>query len=117
MRLALAAQVFDPGGHILLDAAGDSSISEVSRRVSRTATLDGGVALNDTGCSAGDRQLDLLLDNLSAAASDTLAYLTRTYPLLTVSLREGCFSGVPQSYRYSQGRGRLVIWIKEQRSA
>jgi hypothetical protein len=47
--VALEAAVFDPWGAVLLDASPDSTLDTHTRRVTRTATLDGHSVIIDHG--------------------------------------------------------------------
>ena len=52
MRVAFESTVFDPVGSIGLDALPGSDLSASTRRVTRTATLDGNAVIIDNGYTA-----------------------------------------------------------------
>ena len=73
------------------------------RRVSRTATLDGGVSINDNGYVPGDRDISIKVPNASKAIADYLAYIAETYSQIIISTEESVFLGVPASFFVDQG--------------
>lgn len=80
------------------------------RRISRTATLDGGVSVYDTGYSAGDRDLTIRVPGASRAIVDFMAYLVATYSEITVTTEESAFLGVPAvSYVDADGAAVMII--------
>lgn len=84
-----------------------------SRRVSRTATLDGGAEVYDTGYSAADRtfSLDLLTNGAGAAWVERIV---RTYALIRVSCRDGVFTAVPESWANEGRTVKLTLLITEE---
>ena len=114
--IILAPTVFDWTGDIALDALESSSLSDISRRSNRIATLDGGAVFNDTGHSAADRIFRIAWDIESPEQWAAVARLVRLYPLITVSSREGVFSANPQSLERDEkeNRGRLRLLIYQQ---
>jgi hypothetical protein len=114
--IILAPTVFDWTGDIALDALESSSLSDISRRSNRIATLDGGAVFNDTGHSAADRIFRIAWDIESTEQWAAVARLVRLYPLITVSSREGVFSANPQELARDEkeNRGRLRLMIYQQ---
>ena len=102
--VSLEAAVFDPLGAITLDALPDSELSASTRRVTRTATLDGNAALVDNGWTAADSTLTIEA-YLTPAEEATIQRLIRLYPGVICSTEGGCYLGVIQSFaRTSAGR-------------
>jgi hypothetical protein len=91
MIAVLSAIAADPLGVVELeiDFSG-SDFNSLSRRISRTATLDGGVVLTDLGYSDGDRTV-LLATPPDAEALAGLQYLLRNYGLVNVALPDGFY--------------------------
>lgn len=54
MLATLSTTTADAAGYVELDATWESTGGDVSRRVNRIATLDGGVVISDGGFSEGD---------------------------------------------------------------
>ena len=83
---------------------------KVSRRLTRTATLDGGATIYDTGYSAAARTLTLVTD---ISYLDWMERIVKTYSLVLVSTEEGLFKGAPRSSRIRNGRVEIDILVKE----
>lgn len=73
-----------------------SVIKNYSRRVSRTATLDGGSVVTDSGYTDTDRTLTIQT-RITEAQETILKYLIQTYALLTVVTDEGCYTCAPSN--------------------
>jgi len=117
--IGLSTNVYDlQGARIFRQAELDSKKCNENyrrdRRVSRTATLDGGVSVYDTGYSAGDRDMTIKVPRASRAISDYFAYLVKTYSEITVATSESVFSGVPAIWFIdSEGAANMVINLTE----
>jgi hypothetical protein len=72
----------------------DSDFTVASRRVSRTATLDGGALIVDNGYTASDATFTISLPHISATARTALLDTIKTHSLLVLSCKAGCFLGV-----------------------
>ena len=113
MLISLAAPNFDLDGAVMLKATLASVLGDTDRRVSRSATLDGGVVLTDFGFSHGDRTLEVVVAEISPEDYALLAYLHQTYPLLTLSCDQGHFIGCLQSLRPKDGGVTCSYLVKE----
>lgn len=114
MLVALESFVFDPAGAIVIDALPDSELSASTRRVSRTATLDGNAALIDNGWTAADSTLTIEA-HLTEAEEATIQRLIRVYPEVVCSTDGGCYLGVIEFVRRTTN-GRIVISFLIQRA-
>jgi len=92
MIISLCSRVFDPDGAMLISINPDSELGSSTRRVNRVKTLDGGVSINDTGFSDGDREFKLKAQ-LSALEVEQINRLYQLYPLLSISTSNGVFEG------------------------
>lgn len=104
--IGIATTVYDASGAWWIDAPGTDGLEQSrtgARRVSRTATLDGGCVYYDTGFSAADRDIDVRIPDATPADIARAAYLVETYGEVTVSLDDGCYLCRPASYRVSGG--------------
>ena len=112
--VSLAAAVFDPIGSVTIEALPDSELSASTRRVTRTATLDGNAAMVDNGWTASDSTLtvEAYLDTTQEAVINRLI---RLYPDVVCSTEFGCYSGVIQSFNRTAA-GRHVISFLIQRA-
>jgi hypothetical protein len=114
--VSLCALTIDPLGVIripILDQA--SGLGSVSRRVSRTRTLDGGYALHDGGYAASDR--DIRLEWLTNSdIDDAVERLVRLYGRATLSQRDGCYLVALSSFRRGTPRSAINILVLERLS-
>lgn len=114
--IVLAAPVYDPAGWLELrtvDRSG-SDTAALSRRVTRTATLDGGASVNDAGYSPADRTVLLNLDPTTDADTvEAVRRLLRIYSTLLLSMRDGLFYAAPSTYRVTNGKATLTLLITE----
>ncbi|CAH1044572.1 hypothetical protein [Halomonas sp. TD01] len=110
--IGLAARSYDPLGALLLPHREGTSMGDLSRRVSRVRTLDGGVAVTNRGHSPGDRTLTISLSGLPMAVVDRARRLVRLHASITVSMPDGCFIGVPSEY--VENRQLLTILVTEE---
>jgi len=95
MLISICAELFDLGGDFLLDAdPADSDFSGIARRVSRTATLDGGCILVDNGYTASDAVFVIVLKSLDVATRARLNALVMTHSAILVSPGDGVYAGV-----------------------
>jgi hypothetical protein len=112
--IGLSSLLFDPDGALRIEESPDSELSELRRRVSRVRTLDGGVAVNDTGYSAGDRDLVVRWQIRNAGDYGAAQRLVRVWPRLLVTLREGAFVVAPDSVRARGKIGEIRLLVLEQ---
>jgi hypothetical protein len=111
--IGISTQIFDLQGARLFQNELNSAVlsnAAGARRVSRTATLDGGAVLYDTGFSAGDKTIDVTEKNASQAAIEWAEYIVSTYSTVTVTTKDGAYTGAPQEY-YLDTYGVLHIII------
>lgn len=85
-------------------------LGELTRRVSRTATLDGGVALTDQGYSDGDRTLVITARGTEEQA-ENVAYLLRNYSTVTVSVADGCYLAALSNLTYVDGALQITALV------
>ena len=114
MRVTFESTVFDPVGSIGLDALPGSDLSASTRRVTRTATLDGNAVIIDNGYTAADSTL-----SVEAWVTETeyqrLQHLMQTYPELIASTLDGCYLGVIDALRPG-GQGQTLVSFLIQRT-
>lgn len=116
--IGLATQTFSATGAVLLTRTrADSDIYGLGRRVSRVATLDGGVVLTDNGHAAGDRDLQIVADRVDVATHRAVEALVKNYGQLMVSTDAGCFLGAVEAMNYRDGKLQLKILVSEQLNA
>ena len=95
MMVFFSAPIFDPAGAVVLFAErGQSSILGYQRRLSRTATLDGGSYIYDGGFSHADRTLKFTISTISESQLDILLHLCRDYTVINCAIADEFFLAV-----------------------
>lgn len=118
--IGISSTIFDTSGTLYVDG-GELSASEAlknnvrERRATRTATLDGGVSVYDTGYAAGDRDMEVRVPSPSREMIDFFFYMVETYNLIMVTTEDGAYYGVPQrAYLDADGAAVLNVSITEE---
>lgn len=118
--IGVSTRIFDLNGARVfradeIDAKYELTNTDVQRRMSRTATLDGGVAVYDTGYAPGDRDITIRVLNATKDVIDFMLYLVQTYSEILVTTAESAFVGVPgRAYVDSEGAAILVVNITDE---
>ena len=105
-------------GHVLVEAGADSRLRTTERRVSRTATLDGSVAIDDNGFADGDRTMVLVLpDRQSTKATiQAIETLRDSFNRVTVATDEGVFEALITRLTFGT-RSRIEFMVSSKLSA
>lgn len=107
--LSLSAPIFDVQSPTVLRAiGGQTSPINLSRRNTITATLDGGVVLEDGGYADGDRNLSFVFPGLLLTQHTQITRMIKSYSLIVISFYDGCYTLAPSSYTVSRGDGTLT---------
>lgn len=91
----------------------ESDYGDIVPRISRTATLDGGAVITNSGCSHADRTLVIVADNVSFATETAIKRMTSLSQTIWMSNREGIFSGVISQLSCKSGRVRFTYLVTE----
>lgn len=81
------------------------------RRISRTATLDGNVLIDDLGFADGDRTLTAIELDATEAAVNFAKYLVENYSLINVTTDDGAYEAAPESYTVDDGKVSLTLLV------
>lgn len=112
--ISICAEQYDPEySPVLLRLSPGTDLVNVSRRVSRIATLDGGCIITDHGVSHADRTFEISIANIPPDLERRLFGLYVTYAWLRVSTWEGVYRSKISRYRYREGTLSITILIKE----
>lgn len=112
--IGIASVVYDESGDMVFSTpARTEDEVRANRRVSRTATLDGGVAVTDFGYSDGDRDIKVVDPSATDEAIAFAKRVVENYPVVTVSSRDGSFLAVPDGWEYVGGVLTLKLLIVE----
>lgn len=86
----------------------NSDYRTVTRRLSRSQTLDGGVVLDDAGFSDGDRTMEFQFNDVSAEDVAALQAIAEDYPDIKVATEDGLFQGGLERVRVYNG----VLYVR-----
>jgi len=117
MLISLSAPLFDLAGTLTLTARADNYLGAITRRVNRTATLDGAVYVEDRGFADGDRDPEFDCPNTTLADYERAAYLQRTYPRLYLSTPDGVFVAALRRLAVSDGSTLILTLMIIERIA
>ena len=116
--IGIASIIFDLNGDIIFhNYKRQQGLRSMSRRLSRTDTMDTEVAIEDNGLAQGDRNINIVIEHPTKAQADRLQYLTENYSDLRISTMEGVFLGVIKSFRETAGKLYISIMVKERLTA
>lgn len=99
-------------GNVIIKELGTSDLSSKTARVSRTTTLDGGVYINHSGFTDGDRTLKIKAV-INQTQADILNNIFQYQMFVIVSILDGVFLAAIESYNNKSGQANLIILIKE----
>jgi len=112
--ISLCAEQYDPEySPILLHPGPGADLVTVPRRVSRTATLDGGCVITDHGVAHADRTLEITVPSVSSKLERQIWGLYVTYAWLRVAMFDGVYRAKISRYRYREGQLAITVLIKE----
>lgn len=115
-RIGISTSVFDADGAraVAVDSKTFFNADSGSRRITRTATLDGGSTIYDTGFAAGDLTINVTSITDSKDIGDWFAYIVKNYNSVNVVTPRGMFYAVPQKWNINNGLPVLTLMITEQ---
>lgn len=117
--IGISTQTYDIiGAWLFMNTDHDNDMKNRSggRRVSRTATLDGGATVYDAGYSDGDRTINAVENWASEAAVAFARYIVEHYTSVAVTTEDGAYKAVPSSYQLNNGNLRMELLITEKLS-
>jgi hypothetical protein len=110
--IGISTPVYDLNGSRVFRQADIANLSG-ARRVTRTATLDGGVSVYDTGYTDSDRECSVVEVDAGAAAIEFARRIVATYDSIIISMDDGAYRGVPESHRMNGGDLEMKVLITE----
>lgn len=108
--ISITTQIASSYAVVLQEDPDGSNLDRLSRRVSRSATLDGEAVVNDSGYTDMDRTM-VIEAEITEAQKTILDYLFQTYTRLNVSTRAGFFVCAPGNMDPDNGRLRLTLLV------
>ena len=100
------------GGFVILDM-NTAPPRDGSRRLSRTATLDGGAVITDGGVTDADRSFDFTAIQAPEETIETLWAMFQAEDLVHLSCPEGVFSGYLQRVKISASGVNISFMVYE----
>jgi len=115
-RIGISTSVFDANGAKVVSVTAETlfNIDSGSRRVTRTATLDGGSSIYDTGFAASDNTINVISTDPDQAIAEYFAYLVKNYNTVNVATAKGFYYAVPSKWEVKNSLPILVLLISEQ---
>jgi hypothetical protein len=117
MLYAISSLTADLAGHIFVDALPSMLAGDQPRRISRVATLDGGVVVNDAGFTDADRTIELKWKPTTSEFESSVARMIRAYGRLNVAAPDGFYLAAPEVYRPGADESTLTLLVIERLSA
>ena len=108
--VSICSRSYDPLGRVEVRGAVVYN-PDVSRRVTRTATLDGGCAIYDGGSTVADTTLKIAVSNPGMDLADAARRLFELWPRVSVALPSGCYEAAPESAQMSGGTLTLSLLL------
>lgn len=116
MKAVISALTFDPMGRVELDLLSGSDLGELRRRVSRVATLDGGVAVNNFGFTDADRTARLRYRR-TQEADQGVDRMLRLYAFVRLVMVDGVYRAALESHSMDATTGTVTLLILERLDA
>ncbi len=113
MNVFITSLTFDLTGHAEINTLADDTDGETTRRVSRVATLDGGVVITDRGHAAGDKTLEYRWRTVSHAHNADVENLVKNYARLHVATRTGFYLVAPKSFLPGVAESQITLLVIE----
>lgn len=110
--MMIAIATVEAGSHVILDAI-QNDTRKNTRRLSKTATLDGGSVIVDSGFSDSDRSFSFEFADIGPTSRDALWEMFQEESLVYLSCPEGVFSGVLESVDIENSTGKLKFSVLE----
>jgi len=114
--LTISAPIFDINGFEVIESFEKDGLSDFQRRVSRTATLDGGASITDFGYSDADLTFNIEWTPKNSDQVDNVRRMVRSYGRLIISFYDGCFLAAPLDFRASTGTVALTFLVEKRLS-
>ena len=109
--IKIASRLFDPLGYIEFRPLPSNSAGAFSRRVTRVATLDQGVAVNDRGYSEGDRTLTYRYKPVSRDHDERAQRLLKLHERVAIANEDGFFEAAVESFDPGPDENRITLFV------
>ena len=99
--IAITTPTYDLDGVYVSHHHPLSSLNDITRRATRTATLDGGAVMNDIGYSDSDRTITVTT-NPSLKEREILSNMVKFYSNVYLFITDGAFNANPNDLAYNR---------------
>jgi hypothetical protein len=110
--MMISLSTIEAGDCIVLNT-NSQPVQENTRRLSRTATLDGGAVITDGGWSDADRNFEFMVKNVSEYIRDALWALFLRESQVHLACPEGVFAGYLQRIRIAGADVTVSFMVQE----
>ena len=110
--ISISTVLPDTSGNVVINNDSASNLGERTARVERTATLDGGVYINHSGFTDGDRTL-FIVGKVNTTQAAILKNIFETHTQVFVSMKDGLFIGAIPSMTAENGSLKMSIYLKQ----
>lgn len=110
--ISISTTVANTAGHVILKKHAGSKLKEKSLRVSRTKTLDGGVYINHSGYTDGDRTLSIT-GTVTEAQAIKLNSMAELYTSFLFGLDDGLYLGSILTMTAENGALKMTVYLKQ----
>lgn len=115
--VSICSVLFDLDGHADIYPSQDTDLGDITRRVNKQKTLDGGVVILDGGSTQSDRDMSIAWKTQDREYEDRISAIVSLHSLVYIFCRDGVFLAVPEKYTSSRGTSSLRLLIKEKANA
>ena len=110
--ISISTVLPDTSGNVIINNDSASNLGNKTARVSRTSTLDGGVYINHSGFTDGDRTLSIV-GKVNTAQETVLKNIFEEHTQVFISMRDGLFIGAIPSMTAENGSLKMSIYLKQ----
>lgn len=110
--LSISMTTADILGNVIINSIAFSDIDNIKTRMSRSATLDGGAVIVNSGVSQGDRTFQIS-EKVPRGDAEKVKYIQENSVSVLCSTKEGLFLGAISETDYTNGTLKTTILIKE----
>lgn len=115
--IGLSAKTYDPIGSITVSSPTTPKELPLTRRTTRTATLDGGCSVYDGGCTPADSIVKISVKPAKTAIASTIRHIVESHTRVVIALPGGCYEASPESVEVTGDEVRATFLIVEELSA
>jgi hypothetical protein len=110
---SICAATVNPAPPLLFRLADESDTQTHERRMTRTRTLDGGIAIADSGFVDADRTLELVREDVDLDDVSGILALSAANGAVSVSVDGRCYAGLIRRVRIVNNRASLSVAVTE----